>query len=96
MKLYTQTDISEIIGKSRSYVSDLLFLFQINPIEIKGRYGSYCYNIYQIDILNEYLKIRKKKNLNKLYFDFENEEIYTIKESNIKNVHLTYKGNNTK
>ena len=94
MKLYTQKDISELIGINKRYICDLFFYSGITPLQVFGRNSEFAYNIYQVDAFNEFIKVYKKRKIPTLKFDFENDEIFVIKESNIKNIYLTYKGNN--
>ena len=93
MKLYTQKDISELIGINKRYICDLFFYSGISPTDKIGRHNEFAYSIYKIDALNEYIKSSKRRNIQSLKFDFENDEIFVIKESKIKNIYLTYKGN---
>ena len=93
MKLYTQKDISQLLGINKRYVCDLFFYSGIRPFKVFGMNSEFAYTIYQVDAFNEFIKVYKKKNIPTLKIDFINNEIFVIKESNIKNIYLTYKGN---
>ena len=79
--IYTINNIADFCNVDYGFINRIIDSNELRPKIICGNANEKKgYSFYQLFIIQAFLEQLSQKNL---YFDFENEEIYTINESKI-------------
>lgn len=79
--IYTINNIADFCNVDYGFIKRIIDSNELRPKIICGNANEKKgYSFYQLFIIQAFLEQLSQKNL---YFDFENEEIYTINESKI-------------
>lgn len=79
--IYTIKNIADLCNVDYGFINRIIDSNELRPKIICGNANEKKgYSFYQLFIIQAFLEQLSQKNL---YFDFENEEIYTINESKI-------------
>lgn len=80
--IYTIKNIADFCDVDYGFISRIIDLNEIRPSKIYGNANEKKgYTFYQLFIIQQFLEQLAKKDF---YFDFENEEIFIIKESKLE------------
>ena len=79
--MYTINNIADFCGVDYGFIRRIIDVNELRPSAIYGNANEKKgYTFYQLFIIQQFLEQLAQK---EIFFDFENEEIFMIKESNL-------------